>query len=69
MVEISILDSDYEEIESSIIEAAIPEAIAMIDKISEFVVAVEDTRLRYEKSGWVSVDFKEKRIEIQLKTE
>lgn len=66
MVEIVFLNTDFEEIESVILETTIIQAIEMIDKINEFLVEIDEIRLRHEKTGWIGVDFKEKIIEVQL---
>lgn len=69
MLEIVLLNSDFEEMESTFIQMPILNAIEMADKISEFTVDTKEGRLRFEKTGWIAVDFKENRVEIQLKTE
>jgi len=67
MLEIVLINSDFEEIESTFVQMSIQEAVEMISKASE--IAAGEGRPRYEKTGWIAMDFKEGRIEVQLNTE
>lgn len=69
MLEIVLLNSDFEEIESTLVQMSIQEAVEMIGKASEITAETEHWRCSYEKTGWIAIDFKEGRIEVQLNTE
>ena len=67
MLEIVLINSDFEVIESTFVQMSIQEAVEMISKASE--IAAGEGRPYYEKTGWITMDFKEGRIEVQLNTE
>ena len=69
MLEIVLLDSDFEEIESTLVQMSIQEAVELISKASEIAAGAGEGRLRYEKTDWMAIDFKEGRIEVQLNTD
>lgn len=65
MVEILFLDENYDEIESCFVNMTIEKAIEIIDKSER--IAVGTDRLRCEKLGYMAVDFKFNKIDIQVK--
>lgn len=64
---ITFLDNNFEEIESHSIDIDLKDAMRMISSFKEFKVGTD--KLRYEKTGWTSLNLDENEIEIQLNFE
>jgi len=67
MTIIKIIDCNFDEVEEVCIENNLYETLSMLNQIQDIICCTE--RFRFEKTGYLAVDFMNNIIEVQVKFE